>query len=110
MLFFAMGLLLMIDSMHALSVNDKGDRVDSALVKQDQDDINLSLKKRSAEYNNDFHDEYQDAMFGKHRFASRGVRLPSESILIGKRLLPVEAVLLGRRNMPDEDILFSKRR
>lgn len=42
-------------------------------------------------------DEYPAALLAKQRLASRGVRLPSESILLGKRRLPVEAVLLGRR-------------
>jgi hypothetical protein len=49
-------------------------------------------------------------MLGKRQFVGRGVRLPSESILLGKRRLPIEAVLLGRRNIPNEDVLFSKRR
>jgi hypothetical protein len=94
-----------MDSMHASSVYNKGDRADFALGKANQDDANLSLKKRSVEDDN----EYHDYMFGKHRFALRGIRLPSESILLGKRRLPVEAVLLGRRNMANEDILSRRR-
>jgi hypothetical protein len=99
--------------MHALSVHDKGGKADSTSVKisnYDQDDTSLLLKKRAAEDNDYFPEEYQGLIFGKHRFASRGVRLPSEPILLGKRRLPVEAVLLGRRNTPNEDILLSKRR
>jgi len=86
--------------MHASSIHKK----------VNHDGIILSLEKRSADHNNDLQDEYQGYMLNKHRFASRGVRLPSESILLGKRRLPVEAVLLGRRNLPDEDLLLSKRR
>jgi hypothetical protein len=99
--------------MHAASVNNKDDSDDSNLVKvfdDDQDDGSLSFKKRAADYNNDFPDEYQGIMLGRRRFASRGVRLPSESILLGKRRLPVEAVLLGRRDLPNEGILLGKRR
>ena len=55
-------------------------------------------------------EEYPGMILAKHRMASRGVRLPSESILLGKRRLPVEAVLLGRRGLPNEGILLGKRR
>jgi hypothetical protein len=89
----------LIDSIHASSIHKN----------INHDKTILSLEKRSVDHNDDFQDEYHDYMLNKHRFASRGVRLPSESILLGKRRLPVEAVLLGRRNSPNEDIL-SKRR
>jgi hypothetical protein len=84
--------------MYASSIHNEGDNTI------------LSLKKRAAELDIDIPDEYQGVIFNKHRFGSRGVRLPSESILLGKRRLPVEAVLLGRRNIPHEDTLFNKRR
>jgi len=99
--------------MHASSVHNKGDRADSTSVKvsnYDHDDTSLSLKKRAAEDYNSFPNEFQGVMLGKRRFTGRAVRLPSESILLGKRRLPFEAVLLGRRNIPDEDVIFSKRR
>jgi hypothetical protein len=89
----------LIDSIHASSIHKN----------VNHDDTILSLEKRSVDHDNDLQDEYEGLMLNKHRFASRGVRLPSESILLGKRRLPVEAVLLGRRNSLNEDLL-SKRR
>lgn len=82
----------------------------SAINKGDQDDTIILLRKRSADHNNDFANEYHGYMSNNHRFAARGVRLPAESILLGKRRLPIEAVLLGRRNAPTEDMSYSKRR
>lgn len=72
-------------------------------------DEKLAIEKRSAESNNEYDDEYPNYALSKHRFVSRGVRLPSESILLGRRRLPDEAVLLGRRGMPDETVLLGRR-
>ena len=80
----------------------------AAINKGDHDDAIVLLRKRSVDHNNDLSNEYHGYMLNNHRFASRGVRLPAESILLGKRRLPVEAVLLGRRNLPNEDISMSK--
>ena len=79
-------------------------------MREFDDDQSSSLKKRATEYSSHFPNEYQGIMLGKRQFASRGVRLPSESILLGKRRLPVEAVLLGRRNSFQDDVYPSKRR
>jgi hypothetical protein len=80
------------------------------LKNNDHDDTVLSLKKRFADQNNEFQDEFQGFMLDNHQLASRGVRLPSESILLGKRRLPAESILLGKRRLPAESILLGKRR
>ncbi|CAF0798318.1 unnamed protein product [Rotaria sordida] len=108
-----MGLLLWIDSINATKVQNKDDNDDSTSVKildNDQDDAMSLLDKRATEHNNQFRDAYPSIMLGKHRFGSRGVRLPAESILLGKRRLPVESILLGKRRLPVESILLGKRR
>jgi hypothetical protein len=103
----------LIDSIHTASVHNKDSSDDSTLIKtfdDDQDDARLSYRKIFGQHNIDFADEYPGIIMSKHRLASRGVRLPSESILLGKRRLPVEAVLLGRRDLPNEGVLLGKRR
>jgi len=114
LIFFSFkGFVLLIDSMHAISVHNKDDSDDSNIVKvfdSDQDEISSPFKKQASEFNNVSPDEYYSLMFGKRRLASRAVRFPSESVLLGKRRLPVEAVLLGRRYLPKEAILLRKRR
>ena len=87
------------------------DLEDAKNVKVDQDlQSTGKSKKMTGNFVRDFPEEFQGIMLGRRRFASRGVRLPSESILLGKRRLPVEAVLLGRRDLPNEGILLGKRR
>jgi len=114
LIFFSFkGFVLLIDSMHAISLHNKDDSDDSNIVKvfdNDQDEISSPFKKQASEFNNVSPDEYYSLMFGKRRLASRTVRFPSESVLLGKRRLPVEAVLLGRRYLPKEAILLRKRR
>jgi hypothetical protein len=103
------GLLFLIDSMHAASVHTKDNSDDSSLFKtfdDDQDDTRSYLTCLSDEHNRDFLAECSGFFLAQHRLASRGARLPSESI----RRLPVEAVLLGRRDLTNEGVLYGKRR
>jgi hypothetical protein len=92
--------------MHATSVEAKDDSDGSTMVKindGDQDDTSSSIKKRE-----DF-DDFQGVMLGKRRLPSRRARLPTESILLGKRRLPDESILLGKRRLPDEAVLLGRR-
>jgi hypothetical protein len=95
-----------------MSVHNNGND-DDDLVKifnDDRDDTSSSFQTRTSGHSNVFPDEFHGLILSKRRHPSRGVRLPSEPILLGKRRLPVEAVLLGRRNIPNDDDLLSKRR
>ena len=97
-------MILLINSIHAASVHNKDINDDSTVVKSFDDD------QDDGHSTHDFADEFPALLLAQHRLASRGIRLPSESILLGKRRLPVEAVLLGRRALPNEGILLGKRR
>ncbi|CAF3176212.1 unnamed protein product [Rotaria socialis] len=110
---FTMGFLIWINSINATTVHNQDDSNDSTSAKvldNDQDDSSSSFEKRGLEHDNHFRDEYHGMMLGKRPYASKGVRLPAESILLGKRRLPAESILLGKRRLPAESILLGKRR
>jgi len=101
---FAMGFLL-INTINATPIHN----YDAPIDNEDLDDISSSIDKRTFS-NSDIPDGYVGIMLGKRRLEARGVRLPTEAILLGKRRLPYEAVLLGKRDLPNEAILLGKRR
>ncbi|UJR28417.1 hypothetical protein I4U23_009657 [Adineta vaga] len=105
---FIMSLAFFIDSMHAISISNKDDSDDSSAAKIF--DYDLFSKKAASDFNEINPEEIYSLLLGKRQMASRGVRLPSESILLGKRRLPSESILLGKRRLPSESILLGKRR
>jgi hypothetical protein len=106
------GFLILIDSMQAMSVQNNGNDDDDLVnvLNDNRDDTSSSFQKRTSDHGNAFPDEFHGLILPKRRHPSRGVRLPSEPVLLGKRRLPYEAVLLGRRYIPNDDDLLSKRR
>lgn len=98
-----LGFLLLIDSIQTAAVQNKENNDESTSLKfsdDDQEELRAVLRKLLVHADQEHMvDDYPALLLAKQRLSSRGVRLPSESILLGKRRLPVEAVLLGRRNL-----------
>jgi hypothetical protein len=94
---YPIGSLFLIDSIQAALVQNK-----------DTADDFVSTKIFDEEH--DHVEDETDMMSDHHELDARGVRLPSESILLGKRRLPQESILLGKRRLPTESILLGKRR
>lgn len=102
------GFLLLINVSQATPIRNDDVPMEKT-YDEDSDDISSSFDKRTFS-NSDIPDGYVGIMLGKRRLEARGVRLPSEAVLLGKRRLPYEAVLLGKRDLPNEAILLGKRR
>lgn len=102
-----LGFVLLINSMYAPSIHNSDLSLDK-IFDDEFDESSSPFKKRSLS-NSDIPEGYVGIMLGKRRLESRGIRLPTEAILLGKRRLPYEAVLLGKRDLPNEAILLGKR-
>jgi hypothetical protein len=98
----------LINSIQATPIHNDETSIDKAFD-EDVEDLSSSMDKRTFS-NSDIPDGYVGIMLGKRRSEARGIRLPTEAILLGKRRLPYEAVLLGRRDLPNEAILLGRRR
>ena len=101
------GFLLLVAFTQAASIHSGEFSLDK-IFDEDIEDTNFPYKKRSLS-NSDIPEGYVGIMLGKRRLGARGVRFPSEAVLLGKRRLPYEAVLLGKRDLPNEAILLGRR-
>ena len=105
---FCLGFLFLINQLQTASIHTDNELSLDKIFDDEFDEANLPYKKRSLS-NSDIPEGYVGIMLGKRRLASRGIRLPTEAILLGKRRLPYEAVLLGKRDLPNEAVLLGRR-
>ena len=90
-------------------INNKDDNIDVRLVKMFDDDRNDEINKQVEGYRNYYSGQYQSPMLSKRRFMLRGVRLPSESVLLGKRRLLPETVPFGQHNTLNKNVDLSNK-
>ncbi|CAF1518959.1 unnamed protein product [Adineta ricciae] len=105
---FILSLTVLIDPLRAISMSNK-DNNDVANAINILHDHQF-MKKRGSDMNEVDPGELYSLLLGKRQQVSGGMRLPSESVLLGKRRLPSESILLGKRRLPSESILLGKRR